>query len=184
MTKILLISGSLRKESYNKLLLRAAEELAPEGVEFEYADIGQLPLFNDDLDTDEDRPESVSHFRQQIREADGVLIASPEYNYAIPGVLKNALDWGSRPYAQGVWAQKPFAVMGASPGFMGAARATQNTRAIAIDLKARVFSDGEILVAGAHNVFDAHGKLVDETTRKILADYLRRYVAFITGEAR
>lgn len=184
MTKILLISGSLRKDSFNKLLLQAVEALAPEGVTFEYADIGLLPLFNDDLDTDEARPNAVTNFRKQVRESDGILIASPEYNYAIPGVLKNALDWGSRPYAQGVWAGKPFAVMGASPGFMGAARSTQDTRAIAIDLQARVFAAGEILLASAHTAFDAEGKLTNENTRNVLVDYITRYVSFIEDVKR
>lgn len=178
MAKIALIVGSLRKNSLNKALLDAAIELAPAGTDFVWTDIGQLPLFNDDLDNNAARPAAVANFRQTIREADGVLIASPEYNYSISGVLKNALDWGSRPYAQGVWVGRPMAIIGASPGFMGTARATQGARQIATDLGARVFNQGEVLVANAFNAIE-EGKLTDENTRKILAAYLERYVNFI-----
>lgn len=179
MAKLLLISGSLRANSLNTHLLKAVVDLAPAGTEFEWADIGALPLFNDDLDTDDARPDAVTRFRDQIRHADGILIASPEYNYSTPGVLKNALDWGSRPGGKSVWVDKPFAVMGASPGFMGTARATQQTRAIAIDLRARVFTKGEILVANAHQAFDAQGTLVNDATRKLLFSYVENFIAFI-----
>ena len=124
--RLLGIAGSLRKESYNKALLRAATEIVPEDAELEIFDLEGIPPFNQDHDMNP--PERVTQFKERIRAADAILIASPEYNYSIPGVLKNAIDWASRPYGDSAWEGKPVAVMSASPWMLGGARAQYHLR--------------------------------------------------------
>ena len=119
--KILGFAGSLRKDSYNRSLLRAALELVPEEAELEIFDLEGIPLFNQDLENQP--PEKLTEFKARIRAADAILIATPEYNYSIPGVLKNAIDCASRPYGDNAFEHKPVAMMGASIGFAGTARA-------------------------------------------------------------
>lgn len=179
--KLLLIAGSIRKASYNKHLLEELTHVLPEGVTVEWADIAALPHYNDDIDNDDDRPESVSTFRAQARNADAVVISTPEYNYAYPGVLKNALDWGSRPYGQSVWAAKPLAVIGASPSFMGTARAQQQLKTLATSLSSKLYVGPEVLVSLAHERFDAHGKLSDEGTKAVLASFATNFLAFVAN---
>ena len=140
--KILGISGSLRKGSFNTAALRAAIELAPEGVTIIEADISDIPLYNEDVNA-QGRPPSVERFRQQIRDADALLFVTPEYNYSVPGVLKNAIDWASRPPEQ-PFAGKPAAIMGASPGVIGTARAQYHLRQIAVFLDLKVLNKPEV----------------------------------------
>ena len=121
MTRILGIAGSLRRDSFNKAALRAAQKLAPQGTTIEIFDLDGIPLFNQDQE--KSPPAKVVEFKKKIREADAILIATPEYNYSVPGVLKNAIDWASRPYGDSAWAKKAVAVMGASPSALGTARA-------------------------------------------------------------
>src|SRR5690606_5488758 len=124
--KVVGIAGSLRKGSYNRGLLRAAQELLPEGVTLDVCELHGIPVFSED--DEKDPPQAVVDLKQRIRAADAVLIATPEYNYSIPGGLKNAIDWASRPYGDSAWLGKPVAIMGASIGRLGSARAQYHLR--------------------------------------------------------
>jgi chromate reductase, NAD(P)H dehydrogenase (quinone) len=177
-TKILAFSGALRKASTNTALVRAAKQLAPEGVEIEIFDgIGELPLFNQDLEGDV--PAVVAAFREKIAAADGVLIASPEYNYSIPGVLKNALDWASRPYGESVLTGKPVALMGASSSSFGTVRTQNHLRDVFHWLDAKVVTKPEVHVSNNWERFDGEGNLVDETSRNLVAGLIAALVVLI-----
>jgi chromate reductase len=166
------IAGSLRQASYNRALLRAAQELAPVGMEIRIFDrVGELPLFDQDLEEQGD-PESVVAMRRAIAEADALLIATPEYNHGVPGVLKNAIDWASRPPRGAVLAGKPTAILGASPGVTGTARAQSQLRQSFVFTDTPVLPQPEILVYRAHEKFDAEGRLTDERTREFVAKLL------------
>lgn len=168
--KILGISGSLRKESFNTALLHAARELAPDGMSIEIADISAIPLYNEDV-REKGYPSPAEALREQIRAADAVLIATPEYNYSIPGVLKNAIDWASRPPEQ-PFDGKVVGIIGASPGRLGTARAQMHLRQCFVFLNSTVLNKPEVLVGGASNVIE-DGKLTDDTTRGFVADLLK-----------
>ena len=158
--RILAISGSLRRDSHNTALLRAAAELLPSEVELAiYERLGELPPFNEELVTD--RPASAQHLWDEIAAADGVLISTPEYNSSIPGVLKNALDWMSQPLVQSPLRNKPAVVIGASTGMFGAVWAQAETRKVLGAIGARVI-DRELPVPTAHEQFHESGKLLDE----------------------
>lgn len=165
--RILGISGSLRAASYNTMALKAAIELAPEGVEMRTAGIGDMPLFNEDLRTD-GNPASVEAFRDQLRWAEAILFVTPEYNYSVPGVLKNAIDWGSRPPEQ-PFAGKAAAVMGAGPGLFGNVRAQYHLRQMGVFLDLHFINKPEVMITGAGVKFDAAGRLTDEPTRGFVA---------------
>ena len=167
------IAGSLRRASYNRSLLRAAQELAPEGMEIRIFDrVGELPLFNEDVEAQGD-PEPVQALKQAIGDADALLIATPEYNHGVPGVLKNAIDWASRPPRGSVLAGKPAAILGASPGVTGSARAQTQLRNSFVFTNTLAVLQPEILVYRAHEKFDADGRLTDEKTREFVALLLR-----------
>jgi len=170
MTSITAISGSVRKGSYNTALIRAARQLAPEGVIIARAEIYDIPLYNADLQA-EGFPDSVGKLAATIHAADGVLIATPEYNYSIPGVLKNTIDWLSRLENQ-PFAGKPIALMGASGGALGTARAQYHLRQVFVFLDGRVMNRPEVFVGTAHSKFDDSGNLTDESTRQFLERYL------------
>ncbi len=172
--KILGISGSLRTGSYNTAALRAAKELAPEGVEIEIADISQIPLFNQDLEAE--FPAAVRILKDEIRAADAVLFVTPEYNFSIPGVLKNAIDWCSRPYGDNAFEDKPAAILGASPGLLGSARAQYHLRQVLVFLNMHVLNRPEVMIAGAAQKFDTSGKLTDEKTREFVAAQIQALV--------
>lgn len=161
---ILGVSGSLRKASLNTAALRAARELAPEGVAIEIADLPEIPLYNDDVFA-QGFPPAVDRLRQQIRAADALLFACPEYNYSLSGVLKNAIDWASRPPDQPL-AGKPAAVMGASRGPTGTARAQANLRQIGVFVDLKFVNKPEVMMGVAQDRFDAEGKLIHEPTRE------------------
>jgi len=163
------IAGSLRESSYNRSLLRAARELLPEGVELVDHEIGTLPHYDGDVEAAGD-PESVVRFKHAIREADGLLIATPEYNRCVPGVLKNAVDWASRPPLASPLTGKPVAIMGASTGRGGTARAQEQLRAALEFSRANVLEQPEVLVPEAFMRFDEHGELVDPGIRAELAE--------------
>ncbi len=164
---ILGISGSLRKLSINSGLLRAARELAPEGVTIETFDLTGIPPFNQD---DEATPPArVTEFKARIRAADAILFSTPEYNYSIPGVLKNAIDWASRPYGDSAWAGKPAAVMGASPGAQGTARAQYHLRQCFVFLNMPAVNQPEVLISLAAQRCDVEGNLMDEKSRQVVA---------------
>ena len=169
--RVLAIAGSLRKESYNRGVLRAAHELAPPGLAIESFDLRPIPLYDGDVES-QGFPPSVEDLRERIRAADAVLIATPEYNYSVPGVLKNALDWASRPPDQ-PFADKPVAIVGATPGGFGTTRAQHHLRQSFVFLDARLLSRPELLIGGAAAKFDAEGRLHDERTRQLLGDLLR-----------
>ncbi|MDX1656982.1 MAG: NADPH-dependent FMN reductase [Candidatus Competibacteraceae bacterium] len=168
--KVLGISGSLRRGSFNSAALRAARELAPQGMSVELADISAIPLYNEDV-RQAGLPASVETFRQAIREADALLIACPEYNYSVPGVLKNAIDWASRPPEQ-PFEGKPVAIFGASPGMLGTARAQYHLRQCFVSLNAPVVNRPEVMIASANQKFDQDGQLTDDKTRELLGRLL------------
>lgn len=161
--KIVAFTGSLRKGSFNHGLLVAAQELAPAGVEIEIVDPGSLPLFNQDLEAN--LPQPVVDFKAKVKAADAVLIATPEYNYSIPGVLKNALDWCSRPYGNNSLDDKPAAIMGASGGMTATARSQYHLRQVFVFLNVHALNRPEVMVPTAADKFDADGKLTDQKTR-------------------
>jgi chromate reductase, NAD(P)H dehydrogenase (quinone) len=177
---VLGIAGSLRAGSFNRALLRAAEELAPEGMEIRAFDIAPIPLYNGDVEARGD-PEPVTALKAAIREADALLIATPEYNYGVPGVLKNAIDWASRPPDKTPLRGKPAAIMGASPGPHGTVRAQLQLRQTFVFTQTPALLAPEVLVARAHEKFDQEGRLTDEATRgyvrkllESLRDWTRR----------
>src|SRR5215218_1842284 len=162
--------GSLRQRSFNRGLLRAAIDLAPTGMTISDVPIGELPHYDEDLDHD-GGPEPVQQFRAAIRTADAILFVTPEYNYSISGVLKNAIDWASRPPSQPFEA-KPVAIMGASPGLFGSARAQYHLRQMLIFLNAMPLNRPEVMIGQAQNKFDADGNLTDEPTREFVRKLL------------
>lgn len=174
--RILGIPGSLRKASFNRAALRAAQELVPAGVTLEIADLDGIPPYNQDLESP--LPAPVAALKARIREADAILVATPEYNYSVPGVLKNALDWGSRPHGDNAWDGKPVAVMGASPGMLGTARAQYHLRQTFVFLNMHALTRPEVMIARAAERFDAQGRLVDEATRAHIARLLEALVAW------
>ncbi len=174
--KILMFAGSLRKDSYNKSLLRAALELVPEGVELQIFDLEGIPPFNQDL---ENQPvEKVKEFKAKIRAADAILIATPEYNYSIPGVLKNAINCASRPYGDNVFANKPAAIMGASAGTIGTARAQYHLRQCFVFLGCFALNQPEVMVSIAQEKIDKDGKVTDQKTRELIRKLLENLVAW------
>jgi len=173
MPHLLGISGSLRRGSYNTALLHACRELLPAGCTLEFATIDAVPLYNEDVRA-AGFPPAVQHLRELIATADGVIIATSEYNYSVPGVLKNAIDWASRPPEQ-PFEQKPVAIMGASPGAFGTARAQYHLRQSFVCLNSHVLNRPEVMIAKAAERFDASGKLTDEPTRTQVAKQLEAF---------
>jgi chromate reductase len=175
---ILGICGSLRKLSINRGLLRVARQVAPEGVTVEPFDLLGIPPYNQD---DEATPPAiVTEFKARIRAADAILFATPEYNYSIPGVLKNAIDWASRPYGDSAWAGKPAAIMGASPGMQGTSRAQYHLRQCFVFLDIHTVNKPEAMISLSGQHFNAEGNLTDETSRQLIA----RLVAALAALAR
>jgi chromate reductase len=166
---ILGLSGSLRRASLNRTLLAAAARELPDGVQLEFFErLGEIPPYNEDLDVDP-APEAVAALREAITSADGLLIATPEYNGSIPGQLKNALDWASRPFPDSSLKGKPAAVVGASKGLFGALWAQAELRKVLTTSGAKVV-DRELPIGTAHEAFDADGGLIDDEQRKTLAE--------------
>lgn len=177
--RILGIAGSLRRQSYNRAALRAATQLAPEDATVEIFELDGIPGFSED--DERNPPEKVVELKRRIRESDAVLFVTPEYNYSIPGVLKNAIDWASRPYGDSAWSAKPAAIMGASPGMIGTARAQYHLRQVMVFLNMFPVNQPEVMIAKAHERFDAEGNLTDEKTKEFirlllqgLVDWTRR----------
>jgi len=168
--RILGFAGSLRVGSYNRALLRAATELLPDGTTLEIFDLNGIPPFNQDLEMN--MFAKVKEFKSKIREADAILIATPEYNYSVPGVLKNAIDSASRPYGDNPFNDKPVAIISASVGMLGGARAQYHLRQTFIFLNMYPINTPEVIVPFAQNKFDANGKLIDEDTRRFLKQLL------------
>ena len=172
--RLLGIAGSLRRGSYNRAALRAATTLVPEGATLETFDLEGIPGFNED---DEGTPPvRVVELKRSIRAADAVLIVTAEYNYSVPGVLKNAIDWASRPYGDSAWSGKPAAIMGASVGNIGTARAQYHLRQIFVFLNMFPINQPELMIGNAATRFDGDGNLTDDTTRQRIRELLRSLV--------
>ena len=179
MLHILGIAGSLRRNSYNRALLRAAQQLAPEGMTIEaYEELGTFPLYNGDLEADA-FPAVVTEFKERIRAADGILIVTPEYNYGVPGVLKNAVDWASRPARDSAWTGKPLALMGASNGQGGTVRAQLQLRQAAVFLNMHPLNRPEVLVNQVQGKFDEGLNFIDETGRRFMRQELEAFAVWI-----
>ncbi len=174
-------AGSLRTGSYNKALLRAAGELLPPNTTLEQFDLQGIPLFNQDLEMSP--PERVKEFKSKIRAASAVLIVTPEYNFSVPGVLKNALDWASRPHGDSVWPGKTVALMSASTGMLGGSRAQYHLRQTFLFLDVRAVSKPEVFVTFAGQKFDDNNNLTDQATRGVVADLLKALVNLASGPA-
>jgi len=168
--KILGFAGSLRKGSYNKALLRAAAELTPKDAEIEIFDLEEIPIFNQD--SENRPPEKVKEFKAKIKSADAILIATPEHNYSMPSALKNAIDWASRPYGDNAFEGKPVAMMSASIGMLGGARAQYHLRQVFIFLDMHPLNRPEVMVSYAPEKIDEKGKVTDEETREKIKELL------------
>jgi chromate reductase, NAD(P)H dehydrogenase (quinone) len=177
---VLAFAGSLRAKSFNRSLLQAAKDAAPDGLEIEIFDLQGIPLFNADVEAEGD-PERVVEFKKAIRSADGILIASPEYNHGMTGVTKNAIDWASRPAKDPPLRGKPAAVLGASPGMTGTARSQDQLRQSLKSIDVRCMPLPELLVARAREKFDDEGTLTDEATQRYLARYMNSLAAWVRG---
>lgn len=181
MTLLVGISGSLRSHSFNTGLLRTAEAGLPAGARLEIASIADVPLYNADAEAADGIPPGVTRLKDAIAGADGLLIATPEYNNGIPGVLKNALDWASRPPAdiKRVFGGKPVAILGASPGGFGTVLAQNALLPVMRVLGAQLWAGGRLLVSGAGKAFDAEGELIDEEVKARLHGFVADFVASI-----
>lgn len=171
---ILGVVGSLRRGSYNRLALKAAQELVPDGAVLELIELHGLPVF--DQDQELLPPPLVLEFKRRILAADAILFATPEYNHSISGALKNAIDWASRPGGSSVWRGKPAALLGASTGDLGTARAQNHLRQILLALDMPVVGQPEVMIANAAQRFDAEGRLGDEPTRTLIRALLKALV--------
>ncbi len=174
--RLLGISGSLRKGSFNTMALKAAAGLVPAGTSLEIFDISGFPLYNEDVKA-QGFPEPVQKLREKIAQADGLVLATPEYNYSISGVLKNAIDWASRPPEQ-PFNDKAVAIMGASGGILGTSRAQYHLRQMGIFLNMRFVNKPEVFIGGAAAKFDAAGNLTDEATKGLIKDLMAELVAW------
>ncbi|EQD37120.1 glycerol-3-phosphate dehydrogenase (NAD(P)(+)) [mine drainage metagenome] len=176
-TKILGIAGSLRKDSYNKALLKVIAGLAPAGVEIEVFELDSIPLYNQDIDTPELMPQSVRSLKDKIKKADAVLFVTPEYNRSMPGVLKNAIDWASRPYNDNSFDDKPVATIGATDGMLGTAVAQYHMREIFSFLNAHPMERPQLFVSGiSKKIVD--GNIQDEELKKLLMQFIENLVAW------
>ena len=176
------ISGSLRNGSYNTATLRAAQELAPESLDIDIVTLEDVPLFNEDVEAI-GWPDRVRDLREQVQAADAVIFASPEYNYSIAGVLKNAIDWLSRPEGEAPLNGKPATIVGATPAFVGTARGQAHLRQVVFYNAMPLLPTAEVLIARAGERFDDTGRLTDEETRAVLRDMLEKLAAWIERHA-
>ena len=174
--RILGIAGSLRRESYNRSALRAAVQLVPSDVSLDVFELDSIPLFNQD--NEQQPPAGVVEFKKRIREADAILIVTPEYNYSVPGVLKNAIDWASRPYGHSAWAGKPVAIMGVSSGMSGTVRAQHHLRQMFVWLNMLPLNQPEVMIGEAAKKFDSQGNLTDEKAKELIGRLLTNLAAW------
>ena len=177
--RILGIAGSLRRKSYNRAALRAAQQLAPEDAVIDIFELDGIPVFSED--NERHPPVKIVELKKRIREADAILFVTPEYNYSIPGGLKNAIDWASRPYGDNAWNGKPVAVMGASLGTLGTARAQYHLRQVFVFLNMLAINQPEVMIANAGQNFDAEGNLTNETTKNHIRQLLANLVGWTRG---
>ncbi len=172
--RILGIAGSLRRESYNRATLQAATQLVPEGATIQTFELDGIPGFNQD--EEQTPPAKVVELKRRIRESDAILFVTPEYNYSVPGVLKNTIDWASRPYGDSAWNGKPAAIMGASVGSIGTARAQYHLRQMMVFLNMFPINQPEVMIGNAQDRFDAQGNLTDEATKEFIRQLLQNLV--------
>ena len=177
--RILGIAGSLRRESYNRAALRAATQLVPEGATIDIFELDGIPGFNQD--EEQNPPAKVLELKRRIRETDAILFVTPEYNYSVPGVLKNAIDWASRPYGDSAWNGKPAAIMGASIGAIGTARAQYHLRQVFVFLNVFAVNQPEVMIGNAAEQFDTQGNLTNETTKGLVRQLLGNLVSWARG---
>lgn len=174
--KILGIAGSLRQASFNRWALKAAQSLVPAGASLEVFELDGITPYNQDHE--KQPPARVAELKSRVRAADAILFCTPEYNYSVPGVLKNAIDWASRPYGDSAWQGKPVAVMGASVGMLGSARAQYHLRQSFVFLNMYPVNQPEVLIANAAQRFNERGELTDETSRELIRKLLAELVAW------
>lgn len=179
MTHIAVFIGSLRTESLNRKLAKNLENLAPDGTTFAYVDIASLPLFNEELEAD--YPASAQAVKDAVESADGVLFVSPEYNRGVSGVLKNAIDWASRPWGTNSFDGKPAGIVGASGGPLGTGPAQAQLRSIMVYLNTKLLGQPEIYLAGAGSAFDDKGIII-ETSRGFLKQYMDTFIAHVEAQ--
>lgn len=179
MLKVAVIVGSLRKDSFNRKLAMSLDKLSHPTFEYLYVDIHDIPLYNQDLDTD--LPKSVVKFKKEIADSDAVLFVTPEYNRSIPGVVKNIIDWGTRPYGQNVWTGKPMSVIGTSPGAVGTAVAQSHFRSIMVSLGAILFGQPEVYLIYKEDLIDKNFHITNENTQKFLQGYLDKFAASLNN---
>lgn len=176
---IAVLVGSLRKDSFNRKMAQALIQLAPESLHLEIVEIDQLSMYNQDLD--ENPPPEWVEFRERIKEADGVLFVTPEYNRSVPGVLKNAIDIGSRPYGSSVWDKKPGAVVSVSPSNMGGFGANHHLRQSLVFLNVPVMQQPEAYIGHASDIFDERGHLKKESTRELMQKFINSYEEWLSN---
>lgn len=181
--KIAVFVGSLRKESFNRKMAKVLIALAPESLKIEIIEIGGLPLYDQDYDDEGKPPAAWTEFRKRVKSFDGVLFVTPEYNRSVPGVLKNAIDVGSRPYGQSVWAGKPGAVMSVSPGTIGGFGANHHLRQSLVFLDVPAMQQPEAYIGGAAQLFDADGHVTNEATREFLVKFLDAFAAWVIKQS-
>jgi chromate reductase len=177
---VCVLVGSLRKASFNGMLANALISLAPSSLKLDIVEIGQLPFYNEDLETDPP-PAPWTAFRQRVKAADAVLFVTPEYNRSVPAVLKNALDVGSRPYGSSVWDRKPGAIASASPGTIGAFGANHHLRQSLVFLNVPTMQQPEAYVGRVDKLFDEHGKLVSDGTGKFLQEFMQAFASWVNS---
>jgi len=170
--RILAVGGTLRKGSYSKALLLEAKKIAPEGVVIEITELGDFPLYNPDIPL----PDNVQKFKKSIKEADAILFSTAEYNYSIPGSLKNAIDWGSRPYGDNSWEGKPVGIMSESIGMLGGIKAQLHLRQAMLFVNMFPLNKPEVIVANVKEKFDEQGNLTDEHTKEKIKELLEALV--------
>ena len=175
---VCVLVGSLRKASFNAMLANALIPLAPSSLKLDIVEIGQLPLYNEDLETAAP-PASWTAFRQRVKTADAVLFVTPEYNRSVPAALKNALDVGSRPYGSSIWDRKPGAIVSGSPGAIGGFGANHHLRQSLVFLNVPILQQPEAYLGRVDKLFDEHGKLANDGTRKFLQDFMRAFANWV-----
>jgi chromate reductase, NAD(P)H dehydrogenase (quinone) len=175
---VCVLVGSLRKASFNRMLANTLISLAPSSLKLDIVDIGQLPFYNEDLETTVP-PAPWTAFRQRVEAANAVLFVTPEYNRSVPAVLKNALDVGSRPYGRSVWDRKPGAIVSGSPGAIGAFGANHHLRQSLVFLNVPTMQQPEAYISHADKLFDEHGKLVNDSTRKFLQEFMKAFANWV-----
>jgi len=175
--KIAVLVGSLRKDSFNRKMAKALVGLAPESLKFEFVEIGGLPLYNEDLEASV--PATWAEFRTQMLKFDGILFVTPEYNRSVPGVLKNALDVGSRPYGKSVWDGKAGAIMTVSPGAIGGFGANHHLRQMLVFLNVPTMQQPEAYIGGAASLFDEHGNLANNSIKDFATKFLTTFAAWV-----